>query len=162
MFIDSAPMIITGINILEFWKEKVKNMASATEVKTYLAHWFQLGKKLVWRNGEAELLPEKIIQGDRFAPQFEECWQKIMSVDGRECYLVGEEATIQELLSPAWTIDQCARCAMPVAMVEIGKQSLDCACSDLDNWPNSELPMPRPPVSNQVRLNNISQRLKAK
>ncbi|MGB5633039.1 MAG: hypothetical protein WBM86_09715 [Waterburya sp.] len=137
-------------------------MASATEVKTYLAHWFQLGKKLVWRNGEAELLPEKIIQGDRFAPQFEECWQKIMSVDGRECYLVGEEATIQELLSPAWTIDQCARCAMPVAMVEIGKQSLDCACSDLDNWPNSELPVPRPPVSNQVRLNNISQRLKAK
>ncbi|MEY2833558.1 MAG: hypothetical protein RLZZ574_2817, partial [Cyanobacteriota bacterium] len=36
-------------------------MASATEVKTYLAHWFQLGKKLAWRNGEAELLPQKVI-----------------------------------------------------------------------------------------------------
>ena len=137
-------------------------MASATEVKTYLAHWFQLGKKLVWRNGQAELLPEKVIQGDRFAPQFEECWQKIMSVDGRDCYLEGEKTTIQELLSPAWTIDQCARCAMPVPMVELGTKSLDCACSDLDNWPNLELPKPHSPVSSQVQLNNINQRLKAK
>ena len=137
-------------------------MASATEVRNYLAHWFQLGKKLVWHNGESELLPEKIIQGDRFSPQFEECWQKIMSIGGRDCYLVGEKATIQELLSPAWTIDQCARCAMPVPMVEAGIISLDCACSDLDNWPNSELPTPRSPVNSQGQLNNISQRLQAK
>jgi len=137
-------------------------MASATEVKTYLAHWFQLGKKLVWQNGAAELLPEKIIQGDRFTPQFEDCWQKIMSVNGQDCYLVGETATIEELLSPAWTINQCARCAMPVSIVQAGIQSLDCACSDLDNWPNSELPNPRPPVSSQTQLKNISQRLQAK
>lgn len=135
-------------------------MASATEVKNYLAHWFQLGKKLVWSNGEAELLPEKIIQGDRFAPQFEECWQKIMSVDGRNCYLIGEKATIQELLSPSWTINQCARCAMPVAIVESGIQSLDCVCSDLDNWPNTELPKPRSPINSQSRLNAIKDRLK--
>lgn len=134
-------------------------MATATEVKTYLAHWFQLGKKLAWRNGEVELLPAKIIQGDRFADEFEQCWTKIMSVDGKDCYLVGGEATIAELLTSAWTINQCARCAMPVPMVEAGTQPLDCACSDLENWPNTELPAPRSPVSSQGELNSISQRL---
>ncbi|MGF1590589.1 MAG: hypothetical protein ACFCU7_15385 [Pleurocapsa sp.] len=137
-------------------------MASETQVKTYVAYWFQLGKKLVWNNGKAELLPEKVIQGDRFTSQFEDCWQKIMSVEGRDCYLVGSEATIQELLSSAWTIDQCARCAMPVPIVEVGTQPLDCACSDLDNWPNTELPAPHSPVSSQAQLNNISERLKTK
>ncbi|MEM8675861.1 MAG: hypothetical protein AAGF83_18605 [Cyanobacteria bacterium P01_G01_bin.67] len=136
-------------------------MASATEVKTYLAHWFQLGKRLVWQNGEAELLPEKIIQGDSYTPEFEACWARIMSVGGQDCYVVGSAATIQELLSPGWAIDQCARCAMPVPVVEIGTQPLDCACSDLDNWPNTELPKPHPPVDSQMQLNNISQRLKA-
>lgn len=135
-------------------------MASSTEVKTYLAHWFQLGKKLIWRNGEAEFLPEKIIQGDRFTTEFETCWSKIMSVNGQDCYLVGGEATIQELLTPAWTIDQCARCAMPVPMIEMGTQSLECACNDLDNWPNTELPAPRPPISSQGALGSISERLK--
>lgn len=137
-------------------------MASATEVKTYLAHWFQLGKKLVWRNGEAELLPQKIIQGDRFASEFEACWAKIMEVDGRDCYLAGESTTIQELLTSAWRINSCARCAMPVPMVEAGTQSLDCACSDLDNWPNTELPAPRAPISSQTELGNIRDRLNTK
>lgn len=135
-------------------------MASATEVKTYLAHWFQLGKKLIWRNGKEELLPGKVLQGERFSPEFESCWEKIMSVGGRDCYLAGSEATIQELLSSAWTIDRCSRCAMPVPMVESGIQSLDCACSDLDNWPNSELPAPHSPVDSRLRLNDISARLK--
>jgi len=137
-------------------------MASSTEVKTYLAHWFQLGKKLVWRNGKAEMLPTKIIQGDRFSQEFESCWSKIMSVEGKDCYLVGGEATIQELLTSAWTINQCARCAMPVPMVEAGTQPLDCACSDLENWPNTELPAPRSPISSQGQLNSISQRLNSK
>lgn len=143
-------------------KQRTRNMASVTEVKTYLAHWFQLGKKLIWCNGQEELLPAKIIQGDRFAPEFESCWEKIMSVGGRDCYLVGSEATIQELLSSAWTIDSCARCAMPVPIVESGTPSLDCVCSDLDNWPNSELPAPRSPIDSRVQLNNINARLKTK
>jgi len=137
-------------------------MASTTEVKTYLAHWFQLGKKLVWRNGKAELLPTKIINGDRFSTEFEECWSKIMSVEGKDCYLVGGEATIHELLTSAWTINQCAVCAMPVPKIERGIQSLDCACSDIENWPNTELPAPRSPISSQGQLNSISQRLKGK
>ena len=137
-------------------------MASATEVRAYLAHWFQLGKKLVWKNGAAELLPPKIIQGDRFTPEFEACWQKIMSVEGRDCYLIGAETTIQELLTSAWTIDRCAVCAMPVPTVETGIQPLNCTCSDLNNWPNNELPAPRSPIASQTRLSSISDRLKTK
>ena len=137
-------------------------MASTAEVKTYLAHWFQLGKKLVWQNGAAELLPEKIIQGDRYTPEFEACWSQVMSVGGRDCYIVGSTTTIQELLSPSWLIEPCARCAMPVPMIEMGTQSLDCTCSDLDNWPNSELPKPHSPVDSQAQLNRIRQSLQAR
>ena len=137
-------------------------MASATQVRTYLAYWFQLGKKLIWSNGKAELLPKQIIQGDRFSNEFEACWQKIMSVEGRDCYLEGSSETVADLLSPAWDISSCARCTMPVAMVESGVPSLDCMCSDLDNWPNNELPAPRSPVNNYVHLNRIRTRLQNK
>ncbi|WP_019505834.1 hypothetical protein [Pleurocapsa sp. PCC 7319] len=135
-------------------------MASATQVRTYLAYWFQLGKKLMWRNGEVELSPQPVIDRDRFSSEFEACWQKIMSISGKDCYLEGSRETIEELLSPAWDIDECARCAMPVPMIEIGTQPLDCACSDLDNWPNLEIPAPRSPVNNYVQLNKIKSRLK--
>ena len=137
-------------------------MASTTQVKTYLAYWFQLGKKLVWRNGKETLLPQTIFQDDRFSPQFESCWQKIMSIGGKDCYLEGSAETIEQLLSPNWDINGCARCQMPVAIVESGIQSLDCMCSDLDNWPNDELPKPRSPISNQVQLDKIRARLKTK
>ena len=137
-------------------------MASKKEVRKYLAHWFQLGKKLIWRNGEAELLPAKIIQGDRYSSEFESCWDKIMSVGGRDCYLVGSPATIQEMLSGAWTIDRCARCAMPVPIVATGTQPLECDCSDLNNWPNSELPAPHSPINSQTQLDRIRDRLKTK
>lgn len=137
-------------------------MASTTRVKEYLAHWFQLGKKLVWRNGEAKLLPQPVIQGDRFSPQFEDCWRKVMSVGGKDCYLEGSNETIEDLLSESWDIDDCSRCSMPVALVNSGIQSLDCLCSDLDNWPNDELPSPRSPVNNRSQLNKIKERLKVK
>lgn len=137
-------------------------MASVTQVRTYLAYWFQLGKKIIWRNGEATLLPQPIIQGDHFSPQFEECWQKIMTAAGQDCYLEGGNETIADLLSSSWDITACARCRMPIAMVESGIQSLDCLCSDLDNWPNEELPQPRSPINSYVHLNQIKTRLQAK
>ncbi len=137
-------------------------MASEQQVRTYLAYWFQLGKKLLWRNGQEQLLPQPVINGDRYSQQFEDCWRKIMTVSGKDCYLEGSRETIEDLLSPAWDIDGCARCAMPVPVTEIGIQSLECVCNDLENWPNSELPQPRSPVSNSARLNSINSRLKAK
>ncbi|MGL5793221.1 MAG: hypothetical protein ACRC06_02245 [Waterburya sp.] len=137
-------------------------MASATQVRTYLAYWFQLGKKLFWCNGVEILLPQPVIKGDRFSPQFEECWQKIMSVEGKDCYLEGSLATIEELFSSSWTISSCARCDMPIPIIEMGTQPLDCTCSDLENWPNSELPAPRSPINNYVHLNKIKSRLQTK
>ena len=136
-------------------------MASTTQVRTYLAYWFQLGKKLVLPNGET-ILPQPIITGDRFSSQFESCWQQISSVDGENCYLKGSNETIADLLSSGWNINDCARCSMPVAMVESGIQSLDCLCSDLDNWPNNEIPAPRSPVNSQAQLNKIRARLSRK
>lgn len=137
-------------------------MASETQVRTYLAHWFQLGKKLVWCNGIETILPRPIIVGHRFSDQFEECWQKIINVGGKDCYLEGSVTTIEQLLSPAWNIDKCARCEMPVPIVEQGNQPLDCVCSDLPNWPNNELPQPRLPINNYTQLDKIKARLSSK
>lgn len=135
-------------------------MATTTQVRTYLAYWFQLGKKLIWSNGKETLLPQPVIEGNRLSTQFESCWQKIVSVEGKDCYLEGSNETIADLLSSEWDINGCARCNMPVAIVESGIQSLDCLCSDLNNWPNDELPKPRSPVNSRVQLNRINARLK--
>ena len=134
-------------------------MASTAQVKTYLAHWFQLGKKLIWLNGREELLPATVIKGSGFSPEFEDCWQKIMSVGGKDCYLLGSNETVADLLSATWDINGCARCNMPIPILESGTQPLECICSDLDNWPNFELPSPRSPVDSSAKLNSIKERL---
>ncbi len=78
---------------------------------------------------------------------------------GGDCYLEGTSQTIQELLSPQWEISSCARCEMPVPMIQLGMQPNTCTCSDLDNWPNNELPPPREPVSSREKLRTISKSL---
>ena len=130
-------------------------MASLPEVKRYLAYWFQLGKKVIINNGTEELLPQPVVRGDRYSSEFERCWQIVTNPKNRDCYLEGTSQTIQELLSPQWAITPCARCDMPVPMIELGAQEPCCTCSDLENWPNNELPPPREPVDNQGRLNQI-------
>ncbi|MGF1541878.1 MAG: hypothetical protein ACFCU5_15760 [Pleurocapsa sp.] len=134
-------------------------MASEQQVKTYLAYWFQLGKHLCWDNGKEQLLPQPVIQGNRYSQEFEACWQKIMANEGKNCYLEGTNQTIDHLLSSSWDIESCVRCGMPVPMVDLGVQSLQCPCNDLDNWPNQELPQPRSPVNSIARLQSIQSRL---
>ena len=56
-------------------------MASENQVREYIAYWFQLGKKVLIRNGSEALLPQPVITGDRYSHEFEECWQKIISPD---------------------------------------------------------------------------------
>ena len=70
-----------------------------------------------------------------------------MSINGKNCYLSGNTVTIEELLTSAWSINNCARCSMPVPIVETGIQPIDCVCSDLDNWPDSDLPTPHSPIN---------------
>ncbi len=136
-------------------------MASQQQVKTYLAYWFQLGKKVLWRNVEQKI-PQPIIKSDRFSEEFESHWQQILAAGGKDYYLAGTSTTIEELLSPKWNIIDCARCDMPVPVVELGLPALDCPCSDLENWPNLELPQPRSPVDSQEKLRGIQQRLGSK
>ncbi|MEZ2234305.1 hypothetical protein [Microcoleus sp.] len=134
-------------------------MASEYEVRKYIAYWFQLGKKVLIGNGSEALLPKPVIAGDRYSQEFEECWQKIVSPDSGDCYLEGTKETIGELLTPAWEMSPCARCAMPVPLRDSGMPAECCPCNDLAHWPNTEIPQPRSPVSTQLQLSGIRDRL---
>ena len=135
-------------------------MASEQQVRQYLAYWFQLGKGVLIRGGQEKLLPRPVIQGDHYSGEFENCWQKIQSTNTGDCYLEGATQTIAALLSPAWEINPCCRCSMPVPIQAIGMPSSpDCPCSDLEGWPNNEIPAPRDPVNNQNALSSIRDRL---
>ncbi|QIR40432.1 hypothetical protein HCG51_29575 [Tolypothrix sp. PCC 7910] len=133
-------------------------MANKQDVKRYLAYWFQLGRKVIVSNGKAELLPQQVLQGDRYSEEFEDIWQQIHH-QASECHLEGTDETIAELLTPAWEMLPCSRCEMPVPMRNVGMPALSCPCNTLPNWPNSELPQPRNPVSTQEQLQIIRDRL---
>lgn len=134
-------------------------MASEEQVKQYIAYWFQLGKRVLIHNGREALLPQKVIQGDRYSDEFEECWQRIIAANAGDCNLEGTQETIAQLLTPAWDLNSCARCAMPIPMRNVGLPPNDCPCSDLPTWPNLETPLPRSPVDTQVHLNDLISRL---
>jgi hypothetical protein len=134
-------------------------MATKQEVKQYLAYWFQLGKKVMTNNGSASLLPQPVIQGDRYSDEFETTWQQIISPETGECYLEGTQETIDELLTPTWEMSNCGRCTMPVPVRSLGMPPELCPCNDLANWPNTELPPPRSPVNNEEQLTAIRDRL---
>lgn len=134
-------------------------MASTDQVKQYLAFWFQLGKGLVIKNSREIQLPETVVRGDRYSPEFEACWQQVMQSEGENCYLEGTEQTIAQLLSSKWDVTACARCEMPVPILSVGMRSPGCPCEDMPSWPNTELPMPRIPVDSQAQLQHIRDRL---
>jgi hypothetical protein len=132
-------------------------MASQERVKQYLAYWFQLGKRVILRNGEA-FVPKSVIEGDRYSKEFELCWQQILA-SKEVCHIEGTTQTFKELLASNWNVLPCARCGMPVPSIDLGIQPNTCPCHDLDNWPNYELPSPRAPIDNQFQLEKIRERL---
>lgn len=134
---------------------------AAEQVKRYLAYWFQLGKRVVSGDGSEALLPQPVFESDRYSPEFERCWQHILESEKKNFYLEGTEQSIRELLSPLWEVASCARCEMPVPIKKLGAQSLSCPCSDLPDWPNTELPQPRSPVDSRTHLNRLRDRLQA-
>ena len=134
-------------------------MASQQQVKQYLAYWFQLGKKVLIRGGQVALLPQPVISGDRYSEQFEAVWQQILSPDSADCYLEATNETIAQLLTPAWEVNPCARCSMPVPMRSAGMPPEVCPCNDLSDWPNTSVPLPRSPVDSQTHLRDIRDRL---
>ncbi|MEA5576399.1 hypothetical protein [Anabaena sp. UHCC 0451] len=130
-------------------------MANKQEVKKYLSHWFQLGKKVIVGHSHQSFSPNPVIKGDRYSPEFEESWETILSLETRDCYLEGTQETIAELLTPNWEILPCGRCAMPVPIKTMGMPSTLCPCYYLSTWPNNELPQPRCPVNSQEQLTEI-------
>ncbi|OZH54399.1 hypothetical protein AFK68_11205 [Hydrocoleum sp. CS-953] len=134
-------------------------MASRSQVRKYIAYWFQLGKKVLIRNGQEAIRPQVVISGDRYSEEFEECWQKILSVESGDCYLEGTDQTIKELLSPEWDISPCARCLMPIPFHVKGMPPECCPCFDLPSWPDTETPLPRSPICSKSHLLSICERL---
>jgi hypothetical protein len=133
-------------------------MASSEKVKQYIAYWFQLGKPLIHEQGQS-VLPQPVIQGNQYSPEFEAVWQQVLLSGGEKYHLDGTIQTVGVLLSDQWDIDSCPRCDMPVPLVVLGVQSGPCPCFDLPNWPNPELPQPRAPVNNRDQLRQIHNRL---
>lgn len=134
-------------------------MASEKDVRHYLAYWFQLGKRVLSRNGREAHLPNPIMRGDRFSNEFEECWQHLKHPSSGDCYLEGTDQTVDQLLSSTWEISDCARCDMPIPASVTGMPPHSCPCSDLPTWPNTDLPQPRLPIDNRDRLDKIRSRL---
>ncbi len=133
-------------------------MAASEQVKKYLACWFQLGKQVRLQNGQKLLAPRTVLAGgDNYTPEFEACWQQIQAAKAQECYLEGTDQTLADLLSDAWEITDCARCAMPVPIRDLGMSDVSCPCHDLRDWPNTDLPTPRSPISNKQHLGRIYQ-----
>jgi hypothetical protein len=133
-------------------------MAPATEIKKYMACWMQLGTKVWLPNGQPAQVRE-VIKGDQYSAEFEALWNSISEQAAAAVYLDGTPAPIQELMGNGWDIVQCARCLMPIAMTKAGVQPLGCPCQGLENWPNTELPIPRPPIDSAAQLRNIQDRL---
>ena len=110
-------------------------------------------------DGSIAYQEKNVVQGDRYTDDFERCWQAIAQDNGKSFYLGGTNQSLAELLSPAWEITGCARCGMPTPIAQSSVQTLACPCEDLDNWPDLDTIRPRPPVSSQTQLSQISQRL---
>lgn len=134
-------------------------MADQQQVKEYLAYWFQLGKGVKIRGGEEILRPQPVIEGDRYSDELEACWQRLLSLESGDSYLEGTQETIADLLSDRWEITDCARCSMPIPVRSMGMPPPACPCNDLSNWPDTDNPAPRSPVSSSDYLNQLRESL---
>lgn len=136
-------------------------MASAQQVREYLAHWFQLGKPMVLGHAGQEILPTPIFSQGTYSQSFESCWQQVLERCGEGCYIKGTNVTVAMMLTSAWEVSQCSRCPMPVLMPATGISNELCPCHDIPTWPNSELPAPRMPADNTAQLGSLRGRLQA-
>lgn len=121
-------------------------MASLTEVKHYLACWFQLGKEVVLSDpaGVRRIKPERILSTQQLSSEFEDCWQTIYS-SASHCSLEGTDESIADLLTDRWEMTQCARCQLYIALPVRGLATewTPCPCANLSHWPNFETLPPR-------------------
>jgi hypothetical protein len=134
-------------------------MASLLQVKQYLAHWIQLGKKIQIRNGDFALLPSRVCDDTNDSAEFERLWKLILSSQSGDCYLEGTTQTIDELLTAKWDLVDCARCGMLIPLLAMGMPPENCPCVDLPHWPNTEVPSPISRVAVRSKLADLQHRL---
>jgi hypothetical protein len=104
--------------------------------------------------------PRAVLGYGRYSPAFERIWQQLADpAIAARSYLDGTEQTIAQLLEPAWEINDCARCGLPIPMKTQGLPCLSCPCSDLHSLPDVEALPPREPIDSQVVLQHLCQRL---
>ncbi|MEN9203213.1 MAG: hypothetical protein Q6K80_06720 [Thermostichus sp. DG_1_6_bins_120] len=141
-------------------------MAAPNQVKAYVACWLQLGKAVLWDRpaGLERLRPEPLLGLGSLSQEFQLSWQR-MNLDPWHCYLEGTQESLGQLLSPAWEIQSCGRCGLPVPLPMTPATPVGpCPCSDLKEWPNSTTVPPRvqdEQFLQRAELRAIHQRLKA-
>jgi len=136
-------------------------MANSQFVKDYIAQWLQLGKQVMV--GSAAVAPVPVRLADGYTPEFEHLWRWLASAAiAPQAYLAGTDQTIAQLLSDRWEIVPCARCytLIPTPLFAIGSCP-PCPCHDLPHLPNLDLVIPHPPVSAQVQLAEVADRLRS-
>ena len=134
-------------------------MASPTQVRAYLASWFQLNRSVVISSTAERLCPHQVIAHGDYSLAFEDCWRTLENLEWKDCYLEGTQQTLAELLSDQWDVVACARCTLPIPMPLSLTKSLECPCGDLPSWPNNQIPLPHLPVDNQRALGSICNRV---
>jgi hypothetical protein len=134
-------------------------MAPQIDVKNYVACWMQLGTKLWLHGGQNVCQVQQVLNGERYSDEFEHCWSQVLETTAGDCYLDGSTVTLAELMGQTWEIVDCARCNMPVALPSAGLPPSGCPCQGLDNWPNTEVPCPRPPIRTLDHLRTLQHRL---
>jgi hypothetical protein len=134
-------------------------MATPSQVREYLAYWFQLGKRVILPLTNEALQPDPIFELGAYSLDFEACWQQLCEPKNQQAYLEGTPQTIADLLTLSWDITPCYRCDMPVPMLNLGLPLIGCPCTDLPSWPNTEIPMPRRAVNSQAKLSSLYDRL---
>ncbi len=136
-------------------------MANQTELRHYLACWFQLGKTVQVQNSGQTLRPNPVMKNGLYSDAFEDCWQQFQVQGLSKCFLDGTNQNLAELLEPKWELNSCARCTMPVAHKVGGITDITCPCTDLPGWPNTELPTPRGEQDQRSQLQRMKQRVYA-
>lgn len=135
-------------------------MASTSQIRQYLAHWFQLGKQVVVEPMGTPYCPKPVNTGNHYSPEFEACWAALVAAGLEHCYMENTTRSLAELATPTWDITACYRCSMPIAQSVGGMSPVDCPCSDQSNWPNLELPSPQSPQDWTKRIQSLGDRLR--
>ncbi|MEY2977555.1 MAG: hypothetical protein ACO3NK_01235 [Prochlorotrichaceae cyanobacterium] len=134
-------------------------MASDRQVRTYLACWFQLNRGVILHETGERLCPEPVVLQSNYSQAFEDCWTRLLSRQGQNCYLEGTNQTIAELMSESWDFMACPRCTLPIPVPKCPVLHISCPCAELHTWPNNQLPLPRQPLNSQNSLGHICERV---